>query len=148
MDFQAGGRLQFGFQNAQPPATGGEFLIADFATMQGLVLALERNGFHSFWAGDHLAFAQPIMDPLIQISQASAISQRLMLGTAVLLLPLRHPAGVAKQVATLDRLSSGRVIFGVGVVSERFAVRVKVDSEGVAQPCGKHLHRSAIRIDP
>ncbi len=118
MDFQAGGRLQFGFQNAQPPATGGEFLIADFATMQGLVLALERNGFRSFWAGDHLAFAQPIMDPLIQISQTSAISQRLMLGTAVLLLPLRHPAGVAKQVATLDRLSSGRVIFGVGVGGE------------------------------
>jgi probable F420-dependent oxidoreductase len=118
MAFPAGGPLKFGFQNAQPPATDGEFQIADFATMRGLVLALERNGFHSFWAGDHLAFAQPIMDPLIQITQASAISERLMLGTAVLLLPLRHPAPVAKQVATLDRLSSGRVIFGVGVGGE------------------------------
>ena len=113
------GPLKFGFQNVQPPAdTSGAFDIADRETTERLVKALERNSFDAMWAGDHLAFAQPIMEPLIQLAQASAFSDKLMLGTAVYLLPLRHPAGVAKQVATLDRLSSGRVIFGVGVGGE------------------------------
>ena len=46
------------------------------------------------------------------------MSDRLRIGTAVYLLPLRHPAPVAKQVATLDTISNGRVIFGVGVGGE------------------------------
>jgi alkanesulfonate monooxygenase SsuD/methylene tetrahydromethanopterin reductase-like flavin-dependent oxidoreductase (luciferase family) len=46
------------------------------------------------------------------------VSRRLVLGTAVYLLPLRHPAPVAKQVATLDHLTEGRLIFGVGVGGE------------------------------
>ena len=119
LEFPSRAPLEIGFQNVQPPAdAGGDFQIADFETTKRLVLALERNNFHAMWAGDHLAFAQPILDPMIQLAQASAISQRLKLGTAVFLLPLRHPAGVAKQVATLDLLSSGRVIFGVGVGGE------------------------------
>jgi probable F420-dependent oxidoreductase len=119
MNFPSRGPLEIGFQNVQPPADAdGEFQIADFETNKRLVLALERNGFHAMWAGDHLAFAQPILDPMIQLAQASAISQSLKFGTAVFLLPLRHPASVAKQVATLDLLSSGRVIFGVGVGGE------------------------------
>lgn len=119
MSFPHRGPLKLGFQNVQPPADAdGDFQIADFETTRRLVQALERNGFHAMWAGDHLAFAQPILDPLIQLTLASAISQRLLLGTAVFLLPLRHPAGVAKQIATLDVLSSGRVIFGVGVGGE------------------------------
>ena len=119
MDFPKRKQLEIGFQNAQPPAdAGGGFQIANFEITQRIVQALERNHFHAMWAGDHLAFAQPILDPLIQLAQASAISQKLTLGTAVFLLPLRHPAAVAKQVATLDLLSSGRVIFGVGVGGE------------------------------
>ena len=119
LEFPSRAPLEIGFQNVQPPAdAGGNFQIADFETTKRLVLALERNNFHAMWAGDHLAIAQPILDPMIQLAQASAISQRLKLGTAVFLLPLRHPAGVAKQVATLDLLSSGRVIFGVGVGGE------------------------------
>ena len=46
------------------------------------------------------------------------VSRRLMFGTSVYLLPLRHPVPVAKQVATLDHLSEGRFIFGVGVGGE------------------------------
>ena len=119
MEFGYGKKLQIGFQNVQPPAdTDGVFHVADFETTKSLVAALDHNGFHAMWAGDHLAFAQPIMDPLIQLSQASALSQRLQLGTAVFLLPLRHPAPVAKQIATLDLLTSGRFIFGVGVGGE------------------------------
>ena len=60
----------------------------------------------------------PILDPLLQLAQAAVVSRRLMLGTSVYLLPLRHPAPVAKQVATLDHMTEGRLIFGVGVGGE------------------------------
>jgi alkanesulfonate monooxygenase SsuD/methylene tetrahydromethanopterin reductase-like flavin-dependent oxidoreductase (luciferase family) len=55
---------------------------------------------------------------LLQLAQAAMASRRLTLGTSVYLLPLRHPAPVAKQVATLDHLTEGRLIFGVGVGGE------------------------------
>ena len=60
----------------------------------------------------------PILDPLLQLAQAAAHSERLLFGTSVYLLPLRHPTLVAKQVATLDRLCGGRLIFGAGVGGE------------------------------
>jgi alkanesulfonate monooxygenase SsuD/methylene tetrahydromethanopterin reductase-like flavin-dependent oxidoreductase (luciferase family) len=60
----------------------------------------ERLGYDSLSHGDHLAFAVPIGDPLIQLGAAAAFSRRLTMMTAVYLLPLRHPAAVAKQVAS------------------------------------------------
>lgn len=83
-----------------------------------VVEQVDRLGFDSFWCGDHIAFAIPILDPITQIAQAAAVSQRLSFGTAVFLLPLRHPTPVAKQIATLDHLTSGRFIFGVGIGGE------------------------------
>ena len=79
---------------------------------------LDRLGFDSVWVGDHLAFTTPILDPFTQLAYAAALSDRITVGTAVYLLPLRHPAGVAKQAASLDHLSEGRFIFGVGVGGE------------------------------
>lgn len=78
----------------------------------------EELGFDSLWVGDHIAFAVPILDPLLQLAQVACFSRRLTLGTSVYLLPLRHPVLVAKQVATLDLLSGGRLVFGVGVGGE------------------------------
>ncbi len=78
----------------------------------------DEIGMDSLWVGDHIAFAVPIMDPLLQLAQAAALSDRLTLGTSVYLLPLRHPTTVAKQVSTLDRLTEGRLIFGVGIGGE------------------------------
>src|SRR6185436_7511823 len=56
--------------------------------------------------------------PFLQLAQAAVMSRRLILGTDVYLVPLRHPTPVAKQVATLDHLTEGRFIFGVGVGGE------------------------------
>ena len=78
----------------------------------------EALGYDSLWVGDHVAFPVPILDPLLQLAQLAAFSERLTLGTGVYLLPLRHPVPVAKQVATLDLLCGGRLIFGVGVGGE------------------------------
>src|ERR1700741_676541 len=83
-----------------------------------LVQLVDRSGYDSLWVGDHISFAVPILDPLLQLAQAAVASRRLTLGTGVYLLPLRHPAPVAKQVATLDHLTEGRLIFGVGVGGE------------------------------
>jgi probable F420-dependent oxidoreductase len=83
-----------------------------------LVQLVDRSGYDSLWVGDHISFAVPILDPLLQLAQAAMVSRRLTLGTSVYLLPLRHPAPVAKQVATLDHLTEGRLVFGVGVGGE------------------------------
>ena len=83
-----------------------------------LVELVDRSGYDSLWVGDHISFALPILDPLLQLAQAAVASRRLQLGTAVYLLPLRHPTPVAKQVSTLDHLTEGRFVFGVGVGGE------------------------------
>src|SRR6202049_4912482 len=70
------------------------------------------------WVGDHIAFAVSILDPLLQLAQAAVVSRRLLLGTNVYLLPLRHPVRVAKRGAALDHLCEGRLIFGVGIGGE------------------------------
>ena len=119
MDLPLEPRLSIGYQHVLAPtgyddtegAAGGRDLPA-------VVRLLDSLGFDSIWSGDHVAFAGPILDPLLQLAQAAALSERLRIGTAVYLLPLRHPAPVAKQVATLDTISNGRVIFGVGVGGE------------------------------
>jgi probable F420-dependent oxidoreductase len=78
----------------------------------------EECGYDSVWVGDHVAWPLPIGDPLLQLAQLAAVSDRLLLGTAVYLLPLRHPTLVAKQIATLDRMCGGRLVFGVGIGGE------------------------------
>ncbi len=92
--------------------------LPDPAAIRATVRLAEELGFDSLWVGDHISFTVPILDPLLQLAQAAAYSERLSLGTSVFLLPLRHPTPVAKQVATLDRLCEGRLIFGVGVGGE------------------------------
>lgn len=86
--------------------------------LRELVELVDGLGYDSLWTGDHIAFAIPILDPLLQIAQASAFSRRLTFGTCVYLLALRHPTPVAKQIATLDHLTEGRFVFGVGVGGE------------------------------
>ncbi|GEP55573.1 LLM class flavin-dependent oxidoreductase [Reyranella soli] len=86
--------------------------------MADLVSLVDRCGYDSMWVGDHVAFTIAIFDPLMQLAQAAVVSRRLIFGTDVYLLPLRHPTPVAKQVSTLDHLTEGRFVFGVGVGGE------------------------------
>jgi probable F420-dependent oxidoreductase len=83
-----------------------------------LAAEAERLGFASLWAGDHIAFPAPILDPLQVLTCFAASTERVRLGTCVYLLPLRHPTAVAKMVASIDVLSAGRMIFGIGVGGE------------------------------
>ena len=112
-------RLRLGVQTVhrrtEPASAPWEPRIDELVSLVELV---DRAGYDSLWTGDHVSFAVPMLDPLLQLAQAAVVSRRLLLGTAVYLLPLRHPAPVAKQVATLDHLTEGRLIFGVGVGGE------------------------------
>ena len=78
-----------------------------------LVDDLERLGFDSLWLSDRLTGAAP--EPLIALAFAAGRTRRLKLGTSVLVLPGRNPVVVAKELATLDRLSGGRLLLAVGL---------------------------------
>lgn len=78
----------------------------------------EECGFDGAWVGDHLSFHPPCLEPFCALSAVSAVTSRISLGFGILLAPLRPPVWIAKQLGTLDALSSGRVILGVGVGGE------------------------------
>ena len=105
MAFALDGKLRIGIQTIHrrtEPATGPwEPRIDDLVSFVQLV---DRCGYDSLWAGDHVSFAIPILDPMLQLAQAAVASRRLILGTSVLLLPLRHPTPVADRKST--RLNS------------------------------------------
>ena len=82
------------------------------------VRAVERAGFDSVWTGDHVSFHNPLYESLTLLASYASITSRVKLGTGVYLLALRAPAIAAKITATLDALSNGRLIFGVGVGGE------------------------------
>ena len=73
----------------------------------------ESLGFDSVWAGES-PIARPRPDPLLVLAGVAAVTDRVTLGTAVLLPALRHPILLAQQIATLDRISEGRLVIGAG----------------------------------
>ena len=83
-----------------------------------LARRVEELGFDSLWTGDHVSFHNPIYESLTLLGAYAGITRRVKLGTAVYLLALRHPTVAAKMTATLDALSGGRLVFGVGVGGE------------------------------
>jgi probable F420-dependent oxidoreductase len=83
-----------------------------------LARRVEALGYESLWTGDHVSFHGPIYESLTLLASYASVTQRIRLGTAVYLLALRHPTIAAKITSTLDALSGGRLIFGVGVGGE------------------------------
>lgn len=86
---------------------------ADLAFLVDAARRAEADGFDSVWVGDSL-LARPRGEPLLLLAATAAATQRVRLGTAVLLPLLRHPVSLAHSLATLDRISRGRLIVGVG----------------------------------
>ncbi|MDA8703316.1 LLM class F420-dependent oxidoreductase [Pseudomonadales bacterium] len=99
------------------------------AAVKKLAKAIEDIGFDQLDMFDHVLMGygtdqrpapmyppkMPIMEALMVLSYAAAVTDRIGLGTEVLILPQRQPTLVAKQISTLDTLSGGRVRLGVGV---------------------------------
>ncbi len=100
-----------------------------------LAIAAEEAGMESLWTVEHVVVPigyeskypyaksgkmpgpenSPIPDPLLSLAYVAALTKKIRLATGVLILPQRHPFYVAKEAATLDRLSGGRAILGIGV---------------------------------
>lgn len=79
---------------------------------------IEELGFDSLWVPESPTNRNPSLDAFSVLCYAAAATERIRLGTNVLLLPLHHPVWVAKQWGTLDRLSHGRTILGIGLGGE------------------------------
>lgn len=79
---------------------------------------LEQMGYDSLWVSEHILFYGPILEAVPQLGALAALTQRATLGTAIFLLPLRHPTIVAKSFSTLDVISNGRIVLGIGVGGE------------------------------
>jgi probable F420-dependent oxidoreductase len=114
-------------------ANAGPFGLPDH--LEHLARTAEAVGIESLWTVEHVVVpvgyrseypystsgrmpgseSAAIPDPLLPLAYAAAVTTRLRLGTGVLILPQRHPAYVAKEAATLDVLSSGRLLLGVGI---------------------------------
>jgi len=102
-------QVRFGANLAPHPDPAEQFALAE---------RVEALGFDSLWCGDHILFNIPLYESLTLLSFYAAHTKRIRVGTCVYLLALRHPTVVAKITATLDALSGGRLIFGVGVGGE------------------------------
>jgi probable F420-dependent oxidoreductase len=126
-------RVGYGLGVRGPGVDGGRF--------GALVDGLEDLGFDSLWLSERAT--GPIPDPLIGLSVAAGRTRKLKLGTSVQVLPGRNPVLLAKQWATLDRLSGGRALpaFGLGVVEP-----VEQQAFGVAREDRAPLFDEALAV--
>ena len=113
-------------------ASVGPFSMPD--SLSRLAPLAEQVGIESMWSIEHVVVpvgyestypynksgklpmpeSMPLPDPLLPLAFAAAVTKKMRLATGILILPQRHPLYVAKEVATLDLLSNGRVILGIG----------------------------------
>jgi len=87
----------------------------DVASLRSMLMATEELGFHSAWIMDQPLTTAPALEPITTLGYAVAVTTSVRLGTAVVLTALRQPVQLAMELATLDQLSGGRVIVGVGL---------------------------------
>lgn len=102
----------------------------DVAPLLELAARAEGLGYDSVWIGDSL-LARPRHEPLTLLAGVAGRVPRIELGTAVLLPALRNPVLLAHQVATLDQISEGRLILGVGFASDRPNIQAEFAAAGV-----------------
>jgi probable F420-dependent oxidoreductase len=118
---------------------------ADPATAVRIAQLAERLGYDSVWTGEHVVAPsprvdpspmepdEPFLDPLVALAHLAAHTEDVRLGTGVIILPQRNPLVLAKQVASLDVVSGGRLILGIGVgylEPEMTAVGVPMEARG------------------
>lgn len=89
--------------------------------------AAETEGFESVWTGEHVVLPDPqappspvppetpFLDPAVALALVAAQTRRVRLGTGIIILPQRNPLVLAKELASVDVVSDGRLIFGIGV---------------------------------
>src|ERR1700752_296631 len=107
--------------------------------------AAEAAGFESLWAGEHVVLPDPqsppsplpplaaILDPTVALTFLAAHTTKIRLGTGIIILPQRNPLVLAKELASVDVVLNGRLIFGLGIgylKAEFDALGIPFDSKG------------------
>jgi probable F420-dependent oxidoreductase len=119
----------------------------------------EELGFEDVWTSEHIITPAGAMyppsplfyDPVLSLTWAAAYTKRVRLGTSVLVLPMRHPLPLAKELATLQNLSGGRFILGAGVgwmEAEFAALGVPFNERGRRMDEGIEMMRAVWSDDP
>lgn len=156
--------------------------------IRAVAVAAEAAGFATLWSGEHVVLVdRPVsrypysadgqisvpagedwLDPLLGLTFAAAVTSRITVGTGVLLLPEHNPVLAAKQAATLDVLSGGRLILGIGIgwsaeefaalgipfarrgqrAAEYVAAMRRLWSDDVASFRGEFTSFEAVRVNP
>jgi alkanesulfonate monooxygenase SsuD/methylene tetrahydromethanopterin reductase-like flavin-dependent oxidoreductase (luciferase family) len=119
------------------PVRSGLFLplfdeLADPATVARLAAEAEEAGWHGVFVWDHVRWREPVVevaDPWITLAAVATATERIRLGPMVTPLARRRPVKVARETATLDRLSGGRLTLGVGLGSDRFGSEYSITGE-------------------
>jgi probable F420-dependent oxidoreductase len=100
---------------------------ADPATALAVARAAEECGYDSLWTGEHVVLPDPqappspsppespFVDPAVALAYVAAGTRTIKLATGIIILPQRNPLVLAKEMGSLDVLSGGRLIFGIGV---------------------------------
>jgi probable F420-dependent oxidoreductase len=113
--------MQFGIFGINSGACASGAMAAEIAA------AAEAAGFESVWTGEHVVLPDPqvppspvppetpFLDPAVALTLVAARTQRVRLGTGIIILPQRNPLVLAKELASVDVISGGRLIFGLGI---------------------------------
>jgi probable F420-dependent oxidoreductase len=109
-------RVSFGIlHDFRRPATDRRPYAEYYAECLDEVAAADRLGFDTVWLSEHHATEDGMMPaPLVAAAAIAARTERIRIGTSILVLPFHHPVRVAEQVAVADLLSGGRMVLGVG----------------------------------
>jgi probable F420-dependent oxidoreductase len=120
--------------------------------MRDLARLAEESGFESLWIGEHVIVPfggvpegdrvnfrpdSRFVEPWVALSHMAAVTTRVRLGTCIAVFPMHHPVHLAREIATLDVLSEGRVSVGIGVGM----------IEGEYQAVGEDFHTRGARLD-
>ncbi len=108
-------RVQLGVSIPQTLVQGA----FDPRAIRAYLARADALGFHSAWVVEQILGSIQSLEPVELLTYAAAVTERMRLGSAVLLTPLRGPVHLAKSLATLDHLSGGRLIVGVGIGNAR-----------------------------
>ncbi len=131
----------------------GSGAVADAEGVAEVARAAEDLGYESVWVGEHPVLIDPqappsplpataeMLDPVATLAYVAACTERIRLGTGIVILPLRNPVILAKQLASVDVLSRGRLIVGIGVGY------VPGEYEAIGVPFHTRGHRTDEYID-
>jgi alkanesulfonate monooxygenase SsuD/methylene tetrahydromethanopterin reductase-like flavin-dependent oxidoreductase (luciferase family) len=123
--------------------------LADPGVVAGLAAEAEERGWHGVFVWDQLRWREPIRrvaDPWITLAAIAAATERVRLGPMVAPLPRRRPAKVARETASLDVLSGGRLILGVGLGGDRFAGELSKTGEELDDRVRGQMLDEALKI--